>query len=434
MEITGQSPWMPIDTSNWLKGLPLLVLIGSLTVAPSALAGKASKLFSSHKQKVFQIRVIDIASDNKSTIGSGFQVTKDGLVVTNFHVVASYVHKPDKYRLEAVSHNNVIDDIELLGIDVIHDLAIVKLKTLRQGFFRFNHATPSKGDRIYSMGNPHDLAMTIIEGNYNGLIKTSRYQKILFSGSLNPGMSGGPAFDEMGRIIGINVSKGGEQLSFLVPVKELSALLHRVLKNGKTKEFEKNIAQSLAQDQEIFYSGLLAKKWKTEPFMELTLPATISESLKCWGHTMDKKDILYEGVHQHCRSQDEIYLSQRLFTGGFFYDYEWMATKELNRIQFYNLIQQRFNHGSLRNARDEEDMTNFKCHTSFVEISDHSWRVSSCTRAYKEYDRLYDTVLMLASVDENHKGIVIKVGATGISQGNADKLAKAFIGAVQWPR
>lgn len=434
MEVTGRFSCMTIGARDILNRLPILVLISSLMITPNALAGMASKLFGDHKQKVFQIRVIDIASGNKSSIGSGFQVNKNGLVATNYHVVASYIHKPDKFRLEAVNHNNVTDDVKLLGIDVIHDLAILKLKTLRQGFFRFNHATPSKGDRIYSMGNPHDLAMTIIEGNYNGLIKTSRFQKILFSGSLNAGMSGGPAFDETGRIIGVNVSKGSEQLSFLVPVRELAVLLRQVVNKDKTAEFEKNIAQSLAHDQETFYGRLFSRKWGSEPFMELILPSTISQSLKCWGHTVDKKDILYEGVHQHCRSQDEIYLSQQLFTGSFFYDYEWMATKELNRIQFYNLIEKRFNHGSLRNAHNEEDITNFNCNTSFVEISDQSWRVSSCVRAYKKYAGLYDTVLMLASVDENHKGIVIKVGAAGISQANADKLARAFLGAVQWPR
>ena len=55
------------------------------------------------------------------------------------------------------------------------------------------------------MGNPHDLGMTIIEGTYNGLIQTSRFQKILFSGSLNSGMSGGPAMDDKGRVIGVGV-------------------------------------------------------------------------------------------------------------------------------------------------------------------------------------------------------------------------------------
>jgi len=416
-----------------LISFQLWVLLGALLVVPSSYAGTASDLFNDLKQRVYQIRVIDVASGNKTSIGSGFQVTKDGYVATNFHVVSSYVHEPDKYRLEAVNYDNDTDEIDLLGFDVIHDLAVVKLKTIREDFFQLNLADLSKGDRVYSMGNPHDLAMTIIEGNYNGLIATSRYQKILFSGSLNAGMSGGPAFDENGRIIGVNVSKGGEQLSFLVPAKKLDLLLNSILEQGAIEDFEKHIETSLIRDQNNFYKNLFAEKWDNVPFMELVLPSTISESLKCWGHTVDKKDILYNGVHQHCQSQDEIYLSRGLYTGSLTYDYEWMDTDDLNRLQFYNLIQTRFKHGSLGNADKEEDVTNFQCHSSFTEISNHSWRISNCLRAYKKYSGLYDSVILLASVDENDKGIIIKMGAAGISKSNATQLIKTFIGAIRWP-
>jgi hypothetical protein len=422
-----------VTLKYFLSNFHLWVLLGALLVVPPSYAGTASKLFNDLKQRVYQIRVIDVASGNKASIGSGFQVTKDGHVATNFHVVASYVHEPDKYKLEAVNYNNDTDEVELLGIDVIHDLAIVKLKTMREDFFQLNLGDLSKGERIYSMGNPHDLAMTIIEGNYNGLIKTSRYQKILFSGSLNAGMSGGPAFDENGHIIGVNVAKGGEQLSFLVPANKLNHLLNRILEQGPIDDFEKHIESSLTHDQDNFYGNLLSEKWDDVPFMELILPGTISESLKCWGHTVDEKDILYNGVHQHCQSQDEIYLSRDLYTGSLTYDYEWMDAEDLNRFQFYSLIQSRYEHASLGNAGDEEDVTNFQCNSSFTEISKHSWRISSCLRKYKKYQGLYDTVILLSSVDENNKGIVLKVGAAGISKHNATRLIQKFIGAIQWP-
>ncbi len=54
------------------------------------------------------------------------------------------------------------------------------------------------------------------EGTYNGLVQRSFYPRIFFGGALNPGMSGGPALDDAGQVVGVNVSKrlDGDLLSF----------------------------------------------------------------------------------------------------------------------------------------------------------------------------------------------------------------------------
>lgn len=376
--------------------------------------------------------MIDRASGDKSSIGSGFQISKDGHLATNFHVVSSYVHEPKKFRLEYVYHDGSTGDIELLDIDVIHDLAIVKIKPPQSKYFKFNLKTLSKGDRIYAMGNPHDLSMLIIEGNYSGLLQESRYKKILFSGSLNPGMSGGPAFDAKGKLIGVNVAKGSEQLSFLVPIAELNTLYTRVLENGASKNFQKNIETSLLSDQNFFYEKLLSKAWASETLGAVTIPGKLDESFKCWGHTVDKKDIHYKGVHKHCRSQDRIYISRNMNSGAFSYDYEWITTKQLNRFQFYSQIEKRFSQASFSNIYKEEDATNYICDSDFVVISEHSWKISTCTRAYKKYRGLFDVLLLLTTVDLNEKTLLMKVGMSGVSKNNGMKVIKHFLEAVKW--
>ena len=92
----------------------------------SCAANTAQQLFKSLKEQVYQIRVVDIASNDKSSIGSGFLISKDGHIATNFHVVSLYVHKPDKYRIELVRYDESTSPAELLAIDIIHDLAIIK--------------------------------------------------------------------------------------------------------------------------------------------------------------------------------------------------------------------------------------------------------------------------------------------------------------------
>lgn len=406
-----------------------------LCASPSFTAyaeGTATKLFEQLKQQVYQIRVIDLASGDKNSIGSGFQISKDGYLATNFHVVSSYVHEPEKFRLEYVFHDGSTGNIELMDIDVIHDLAIIKIAPPQAEYFKFNLNALSKGERIYSMGNPHDLSMLIHEGNFSGLLKESRHKKILFSGTLNPGMSGGPAFDGSGQLIGVNVSKGGEQLSFLVPVSALDILFNRVKEKGKAVDFEKSIQADLLKDQYKFYSALFAKKWASEVLGDVSIPGKMDKSMKCWGHTVDKPDTYFKGVHKHCRSEDRIYLSKKMYTGTFSYDYEWVTTEKLNRFQFYSQLQSRFKHSKFNNIQKKEDATNYKCHSDFVNINNHSSKISTCTRAYKKYEGLYDVLLLVSTVDMNDRALLMKAGMAGVSQSNAHKFVKHFLEAVKW--
>ncbi len=279
-----------------------------------------------------------------------------GQIATNFHVVSAYVHEPEKYRLEIVPEEREIETARLINFDVIHDLAIIRADNLASEFFELNLSPLEKGDRIYSIGNPHDLGMTIVEGTYNGLIKTSRYQKLLFSGSLNPGMSGGPAIDEDGRIIGINVSTGGEQISFLVPVDQLAILLEGTNSDEELSNTQTFIRDALFKDQQQFYQLLLENEFELEPLGELNLPGELNEALKCWGHSPDTKEKKYDSAHKHCSSQDAIYIKDSVSAGGFSYDAEWLSTEQLNPLQFYTVLQSRFNHRGLYNAYDEEDV------------------------------------------------------------------------------
>jgi S1-C subfamily serine protease len=91
-----------------------------------------------------------------------------------------------------------------------------------------NLALP-RGARIFALGNPLDVGFAVAEGTYNGPVERSFLETLFFGGSLSAGMSGGPALDEQGRLIGVNVAarRDGEQVSFLVPAKPVRALIER---------------------------------------------------------------------------------------------------------------------------------------------------------------------------------------------------------------
>src|SRR5690606_29105749 len=142
------------------------------------------------------------------------------LVATNYHVVSQIALEPDTYVGEYLDTEGQRGSVELLAVDVLRDLAIVRVDRQGSGFFKL----PEPGDKLaqgqylYSLGNPLDLGFAISEGTYNGVIQRDFSDLLMFTGALNPGMSGGPNITASGRIAGVNVShrRDGELVSFLV--------------------------------------------------------------------------------------------------------------------------------------------------------------------------------------------------------------------------
>ena len=403
----------------------------------------AKLLFDRSAPMVYQVRVIDRASGNKSTIGSGFQVTGSGVIATNYHVVSDFVLEPEMYSIEVLAQDEKILDAGLINFDIVHDLALLKINNPDQRAFRLSNKELHHGNRLYSMGNPHDLGMTIIEGTYNGLVEGSRFRKYLFSGSLNPGMSGGPAFNGDGEVIGINVSKGGEQLSFLVPVKHLKELMAAGFEPLSPDRYMSHAFDSLARDQDDYYGMLLAMDWKTREFQQFELPDKLHDSFKCWGHTLEKKENRFDETHRHCKTDDQIYIKSDLYTGAISFDYDYLFSDELNIYQFYSLLEESYVTSSFTNGDDKEDTTNFECLSDFIVLGDAEekenghWKVTTCVREYLDYRGIYDTALIAMHADKANGGnraLKISLLVTGIDRKNTAKLHDKFLRAVRWKR
>ncbi len=216
---------------SWLLALlPLAVPSLGAVAAPSA-----QEVFEANAPRVVQVRIVEAESGSKRSIGSGFVASGDGHVVTNYHVVSEMVHHPERYRIELVDAEEATREAKLLAFDVVHDLAIVQCDPIPAPPFLLlerPHGRLRKGDRLYSLGNPLDLGMSVVEGTYNGTLEHSRYERIHFTGSLNPGMSGGPAILGDGRVVGVNVASAGNQVSFLVSADRVRDLIARVRAPG----------------------------------------------------------------------------------------------------------------------------------------------------------------------------------------------------------
>lgn len=400
---------------------------------------EARRIYQAHGSAIYQIQVIDLASDKKNSIGSGFQFTADGLIGTNYHVIAEALQRPSSNRLEYVDEHEGRGQLTIMLADVVHDLAILKMDKPGKDFIALGSSDQPKGLRLFSLGNPRDIGFSIIEGTYNGKNRDSFFDKIHFSGSLNPGMSGGPAVGHDGKVVGINVSTGGNQISFLVPVEPLRELHEELVRLGPNFSFQNTahayIEQQLLQAQKKNVDRILAEKWESMDFGPFKVPKHMTNAFKCWGDSSVQEKRPYREYHATCATNDRIFMDANsdadgeFYTGIYLYRFDYFEAREkLNLPRFYALYQREYAMPLQAYANaGEDDATNFDCNSHFIDLQGKRWKAAFCVRQYKKYPQLYDLHLYMALVGEGRQAFMASQALQGISMDSALKIAERFM-------
>lgn len=397
----------------------------------------AQSLFGQYRTALYQIKIIELESGNKSSIGSGFQIDLNGNLITNYHVVSEYVYNPDKFRIEYMAHDGSEGALQLIDVDVVNDLALVRKVTLSgtESAFPIAPALPDQGSAIYSLGNPHDLGMIVVPGTFNGLKKNSFYQRIHFTGSINPGMSGGPVLNEFGQVMGVNVATAGNQIGFLIPLARIKNLLsskeNQAIENDQIKP---RIQQQLLANQDKLFTLLNTQPWKTSELGEALIPSKITDFISCWGgsNTSDK-EALYLSVENRCQLDEQIYVHKGLRTGGLELEFEWLDGKSLGEHRFYNFYTKSITGAGAGNSATKTDVTNFKCQQDKVtNIHGVTNKTLLCFRAYKEFAELYDVLFVAATLDHAQQGLISHYTLAGVSKTSALNFTQKFMDAIAW--
>ena len=421
-----------------VPGIPacLLGLLPALLLAHAANpvgAQETERIFATHKDQVLQVRMVDRATDSKAGIGSGFRVSIEGHIVTNFHVIAELIYNPEQYYAEYLLEDGTKGPLVLRAIDVVHDLALMKAKDLTASFLAIESEQPRKGERLYAFGNPHDLGLTIVEGTYNGLLEKSIYDKIHFTASINPGMSGGPTINAAGRVVGVNVATAGNQLSFLVLAKYVSALLEREAQTDQTEvDFTVSARDQLLDNQASYVERLLAVPLEQVQMNNFVVPGRLAPFLSCWGDTQQRDDTLYEWAYQSCSTSDDLFLSESQSSGVISFTHELFSTEDLDPIRFFGFLQQRFQVHRPRVNAEESMVTNYDCETGFVKNNRVHSKVVFCLRAYKKFDGLFDAFMKASALTRTDESLQSTLTLAGVSYENAIRLSRAFLDSIEW--
>jgi hypothetical protein len=414
-----------------------MVAVGYLVAAMGVAAQEdltvTPRVFSRYGDRVVRIQVVESASAAKVGVGSGFFIGDRGYLVTNYHVIADMVHHPERHRAE-LGDGTTADTATILAIDVVHDLAILQVAERRRPSFALGPAPVNQGDRLFALGHPNDLGLSIVEGTYNGLLKHTLYPKLHFTGSLNPGMSGGPTITFDGRVVGVNVSTAGNAVSFLVPVDRVNALLAAIDRPGHARadRLLDDVARQITAYQDVYLDSLLTAASKTVdlgPYRVVTEPAAF---FRCWGDAPRVPDLPYERAQHRCSTDDEVYVAAGQRSGVVELTHELITTSALGPSRFFSLYSGFYQRDDTPFGR-EEHVTSWRCGTRNVRTHALPLRATLCLRAYRKLEGLYDGVVKVAVLGRRDSGLVSTLTLTGATFANIQRLTARYLGRFTWP-
>ena len=175
-----------------------------------------------------------------ASAGSGFVLTKDGYIVTNYHVVK------DGETVKVTMYNGDEYEAKYVGGDEDYDIAVIKVEAQDlQAVTLGDSSSLNVGDHVLAIGNPlGELTFSMSGGMVSCVnrainVDGTPFNMIQTDASINPGNSGGPLFNQYGEVVGIVSAKysstGNESvegLGFAIPINDVLAMIQDIMTNG----------------------------------------------------------------------------------------------------------------------------------------------------------------------------------------------------------
>ena len=169
------------------------------------------------------------------SLGSGFIISKDGYIFTNYHVV----EKSDKILVKLSDGKEY--EATIVGKDKNTDIALLKIKQRNSLPVAIlgDSAKLRVGDWVIAIGNPFGLNQTVTAGIVSAkgrVIGAGPYDDFIQTdASINPGNSGGPLFNLAGEVVGINTAivAQGQGIGFAIPINMANQILPDLKTKGK---------------------------------------------------------------------------------------------------------------------------------------------------------------------------------------------------------
>lgn len=177
-----------------------------------------------------------------SVSGSGFIISEDGYIMTNYHVVEDAYE--GGYTVSVMLHDGTSYTAKIVGFDSDNDIAVLKIDATGLSAVTLgNSDSIAVGETVYAIGNPlGELDYTMTSGIVSAtdrVITTDESTSInmfQIDAAVNSGNSGGPLYNSAGQVIGVVTAKysstGVEGLGFAIPINDAVSVANDIITNG----------------------------------------------------------------------------------------------------------------------------------------------------------------------------------------------------------
>ena len=268
------------------KALCLLLLAGVITgclflgSASIASAERAAELSPAeiYEQNVNSTVGITISGKTSSRYGygytyqasgSGFIITGDGYILTNYHVIEG------SDTVTVATYDNETYDAKVIGYDESNDIAILKIDAEDLKPVTFGDSDKLRvGDPVYAIGNPlGELTFSLTHGIVSALSRDVKTESgntmslIQTDCSINSGNSGGALFNSRGEVVGITnakySSKGSSEaeidnICFAIPLNSVTRIVTSIIENGYVLKPYIGISVSPLSEETASITGIKA--------------------------------------------------------------------------------------------------------------------------------------------------------------------------------
>jgi hypothetical protein len=410
-----------------------VILLLAAALAAQSPRALTESTFERVKGSLFTVEIHSGNDGAQSSLGSGYLVSKDGRLVTNYHVVGAYLDDPDRYRIRARNHAGE-SEARLLAFDLVNDLAVLQIEPGSAEPLPIAHARPAPGAPVVSFGNPEGLGLSLIEGIANGFAEKGLVDRMLLSMPLNSGMSGGPILNAAGEVVGTNVSVMwlSNSLSFGVPAEKIAPLLAQPHLSTDEASLRAETARQLAAVEQATVARVLAPGDR-----EITVGGAVSrrpaDVLECWDSSETDADAGVTKASYACNLQ----FTPSIEEVGEIASVELLIehfTARSPAIGFYGWLEQ---HAAEHIETEALDPGNGvfsapRCLAERVRAGAATWKVNTCASAYVSYPGYFDFDLTATTLTRPREAAFVSLHGKGLTAPAFAALFRRFLGDVRF--
>ena len=218
----------------------------------------------------------DFTERESQSLGSGFVISSDGYILTNYHVVA------DADEIQVRFSDRRFYDAKVIGSDKGSDVALIKIEATDLPTVKIGKSSDLEvGEWVLAIGSPfgfdHTVTAGIVSAKGRSLPSENYVPFIQTDVAINPGNSGGPLFNLKGEVVGVNSqiysrTGGFMGLSFAIPIELAINVADQLRQHGRVsrgylgvliQDVDRNLAESFGMAQP--YGALVSRVMPDSP-------------------------------------------------------------------------------------------------------------------------------------------------------------------------